>query len=1031
MASSVNSILHRSLWSTIAFLATNLPVTASELRLHHRAVSLRVDQFTTLRSGHLRTDTTDAPVSLEKCEVTTHHDHRSDEYSKCPADCPYLAEDETSEGFCNFKCVADAAACQALNPRATVADEEVGACMPCAIPGCRDCATDGTQTCTRCNAGYYLTQSGGCGTGMAIVWWISGTVALLISIFTMVWLIDLLMRDNINKDGLRHGLEYRSRQKCHMALNHPEANRLEPLWPLDTNLHREDVAGPGVMLFFNFQGAIIVWAIVIACVWCILALTVDPELFSLGVTEPMSPRMYCVLTARGHRSQERLKWAIELFKGIMYLISFFGSLALGVYQLRRFQEYDNDVSSMKDYVAEVHGMPIQTGDQHVEENMKDYVMAKTGKNVVGVSIGWDYQSCKKEVEDALEQQMAVDQATFGHLSSIRTPSQKASAEEKQGALRCFFIRLERWLLGYPGDQTEPAPIKPSPRRADMEMMLKGMKTTDFAFVVFETEADRDEAVSQLRGQLEFDVDGAVNKCTFVKGDCEPDTVMWNNLGHSRSKVARIVLGFTELSLALMVWTICFYAPYAYFVLAADYTHWTKPSDVQIATLSMVVVAGNAFMYLVCSHIADGCRFIYSDSKEAAHVALYTVAVIVNVAIDLGITYRMASRMMSHRGIHTHDGRAFSEVESFSERLTSYAMQRALGNELWMYNFPATFLTPFVIEPIVTLLVPLVLMQLVVRSHPEVKGIDAEKCLECWPMDLTRYGDVLINVTLTALTLFFPSGFFFRTFLALVVCNTFIYAYDHWRALRAVPQFDYSEIFVERCGQLLLSIPCGIMLTAIAFRSEPLQELLKMDLDRKVAIKIWHKEDHELGFVEALLGIFALHVVVHCLLVIYVVPFIAKKLTEHSVSPKNHAEVARFCACTFFTSNPVWHLRSKFFYNHEPPCGFYIPGKEYTLKTNPTAHCYFNVSIDDIGIETYDINQIGLDMRRNLHQFHADSISPNLIIWKNRVKRTGGILSGLHSSVSLRLGLSRSNIGSSSARADAGTSAKDLEVEEGR
>lgn len=37
------------------------------------------------------------------------------------------------------------------------------------------------------------------------------------------------------------------------------------------------------------------------------------------------------------------------------------------------------------------------------------------------------------------------------------------------------------------------------------------------------------------------------------------------------------------------------------------------------TFSMVVVAGNALMYLVCSEVADRTRFIYVDDREVSPV----------------------------------------------------------------------------------------------------------------------------------------------------------------------------------------------------------------------------------------------------------------------------------------------------------------------------------------------------------------------------------------------------------------------------
>lgn len=41
----------------------------------------------------------------------------------------------------------------------------------------------------------------------------------------------------------------------------------------------------------------------------------------------------------------------------------------------------------------------------------------------------------------------------------------------------------------------------------------------------------------------------------------------------------------------------------------------EPGFVAGMTFSMVVVAGNALMYLVCSEVADRTRFIYVDDRE--------------------------------------------------------------------------------------------------------------------------------------------------------------------------------------------------------------------------------------------------------------------------------------------------------------------------------------------------------------------------------------------------------------------------------
>lgn len=56
------------------------------------------------------------------------------------------------------------------------------------------------------------------------------------------------------------------------------------------------------------------------------------------------------------------------------------------------------------------------------------------------------------------------------------------------------------------------------------------------------------------------------------------------------------------------------------------------------------------------------------------------------------------------------------------------MQRSLAENTYAYAFPSTYLIPFLIEPFPTILAPLWIGRLIVRSHPEVQGLDAEEWL---------------------------------------------------------------------------------------------------------------------------------------------------------------------------------------------------------------------------------------------------------------------------------------------------------------
>ena len=50
---------------------------------------------------------------------------------------------------------------------------------------------------------------------------------------------------------------------------------------------------------------------------------------------------------------------------------------------------------------------------------------------------------------------------------------------------------------------------------------------------------------------------------------------------------------------------------------------------------------------------------------------------------------------------------------------------------------------------------------------------------------------------------------------------------------------------------------------------------------------------------------------------------------------------RRIACSWFTANPIYCLRSQYIYQHNPPCVFCIPGKEHLIETNEEIGLYFN------------------------------------------------------------------------------------------
>jgi len=223
--------------------------------------------------------------------------------------------------------------------------------------------------------------------------------------------------------------------------------------------------------------------------------------------------------------------------------------------------------------------------------------------------------------------------------------------------------------------------------------------------------------------------------------------------------------------------------------------------------------------------------------------------------------------------------------------------------------------------------------LIVRTHPAIIGATADAYLASTPMDLSRYADVLLNIMLAALIFFFPGGYVLYMFAGLLVSHLFIYAYDHYRVLRCIPDCDFATFDVEWCAQWLLSIPCGMLLSCAVFKAHC-----------EETVQCWNNQDQ---LVERCLVLFFMHIVVHTLILVYVVPVFSGKSTAEEAK---HGEKYRTCALhlpsSFFSANPVHCLRSQYIYEHSPPFRYYIPGKDYLLEKNAAIHAYYHMEKPD-------------------------------------------------------------------------------------
>jgi len=407
-----------------------------------------------------------------------------------------------------------------------------------------------------------------------------------------------------------------------------------------------------------------------------------------------------------------------------------------------------------------------------------------------------------------------------------------------------------------------------------------------------------------------------------KKEIEPVSVNWQNFGVEQKNVTvRFAVGICVVIVAILLWGGCFYAPYAY------YESWTfmalgkPPTFLAEFTFTMLVVIGNQIMYFLCQVIAQRVGFRFEDDQQAAYVVLYTAACLVNMIVDVCIVVCTTYLSMIAQRVRTDDGILLADLPDTETLFDSYSMQKSFGSTLYQYNFPSCFLIPFLLEPIFTIVVPYHLGTKLVGSKAVTRK-EAELALAPLPMDLARYGDLIINLILATLALFLTSGYILWTFLGLLGGNLFIYAYAHYRILRHVQDFYYSSGNMDYVAQKLVSLPCALLAACVAYQLHGLELIRSSSFGGDLGLCI---------------VAFCLHLAAHLLLLAY-----AQRLAhiDHPETVTSYARAAARYPGNWFTCNPVHCLRSRYLRKDEPACAYYVPGKEYLIEQNQDIGVYF-------------------------------------------------------------------------------------------
>jgi hypothetical protein len=836
----------------------------------------------------------------------------------CPAACPYFAQEGGASRACYFECLT-AKECGSLDPKDDIADDELLICRKCKVLGCDLCAKGKGDFCAKCENGYALDPATGtCTSEYKRIWTSIFTVVGLVGVVLVAWLVRLQFLAVTNPEGLKEGLAYRSSLKLRVPrglaplVGADSESEERPLWPLSTNLHAVQVAGPGLTLHMNFQLAIIIWGCIVVVTWVIYTYFTSPDMLVLGLYEAETPQQLCAVTLRGKEMQKRLMPTKLIYMVIMLVCTSAFNFAYALYQRKRFLEID-DETTMTDFAAICMGLPEMTGGELVEDKVKQAIQSATGEKVVGVSVCWGYKDVEDDVMDACDREVQMLEP------SPPLPDQATLDEKNSGVANKAFGYVDS-LFSFSGK----LPDDGSGEAQNIEDLLKSISSSDTAFIVFETEGSRDKAIEAAKKSgIEFQG----NKLTLTHETCEPDTVKWTNFKVTDTEFyTKMAIGVVVIAIALLVWCFGFYAPFAMY--QASYAkQGEEPGFLDALIFSMLVVAGNQIMYFLCGEVAERVGFRFSDHQEALYIGLYTLSCMINLVVDMMMEFYLAYEANIAVGSHTADGVLLQDLTGFQDIFNSYVMQRAVGNRLFAYCFPATFFIPFVMEPIFAIFFPFYICKLLLRTHPEVRGQEAEKSLNIFaPMDMGRYGDLLLNMMLAMLVVFFPPGTFLKMMLALVVSHVFVYVYDQYRILRSVPAFDYASDRIDREVQCLMGVPTAFLAGAIVFKAACLPDS-GLPCPKYTTLGIW------------VTAAAIITMVVHVFMIKVIVPSVFTK--DHKVSETPYSEASTAVSSTWFTENVVHCLRSKYIYKHNPPCLYNTRGKDYLMKANPECGSYYD------------------------------------------------------------------------------------------
>jgi len=898
-----------------------------------------------------RSDQDDDNRNVTTAECGKDFEANADVRFVCPSSCPFKVANSNS--MCFYQCITENQCVNHPERPASVADAKTGLCEACHVPGCDRC--HGNDECVKCSEGYDLVQKK-CLPSSRRIWHTAYIVLGVIVAIILCYVICLAWRKAVNPLRLQQAINYRAWSKPR------DDGRNMQLYPINTNLCNEFVSGTGVLLHFRFQRQMFLWSLFAFTLTAAIGLYHNRINTSDLGNPPTHEDAYMACRTMGdaqYLEMDSMRQMFVLATGLIYVVSTIGALYFSYSQQTIYQQKELETCDMEDFALLAEGFPKDTGEKKLEAEYVEFFRKAYGETaVVGVSICWDIGPILDEVTDVVRAECSTmdDKYDVDHADSDAARATKPTAEALAEAAPSTDLEKqqeEEAALCHQHTHTQTAEesrastkrsclLDPQLRCIDgllwgtpcmndeecfdegchsekTTQMLKALPSTGCCFIVFSSEANLQRALYEkplpkFRNEHELRLSHL---------HCCASTVQWEGFSTTPSqRLWKIAKGTGIVMLIIVFWAVCFYGPYAHYILSYSRVAGQSQGNFwQNTLLGLLISIGNQIVYYACADVAEKARFRGMDNRMKFSVVLYTLAVFINTIIDMLMTIIMAFG-------YQHDLEADSMIRNPS-------MQESLYVQLVGYLYPGTLLIPYFIEPIAMAIAPFYLGKWLIRSRgPGLSREDAEACLVCPQFDLNRYGDHIINVSLVILLFFLTSVNLWFIFMMLLVSMVFVYGWDHYRFLRQCQETWLVTKHMDVCAQYLLAFPCAMLSMAFVFKWYGGQQM----------VQNWEKNSFLKEHAVWTVGLtwFCVHLVVHIGIVKFVIPHLAPRLRERADNEEQWAQVCKEYAANWFNTNPVHCLRSKHVYEHSPPFVYYQVGKEYLQQKNTEIGAYYEV-----------------------------------------------------------------------------------------